>query len=348
MILLYCISMEKYSQFPNVTEVASVNVEELHNERNTVHEIEHKFEKVTWNEELLTRWLKRFYGLEVSIKEKVDGTFGMKVDTIPDGVPQLPAGYGIKGGGARTMLRSMLQIEAEPPRDIDLVYVGQDEQDMEVSRKLAETHMPDDFDFGYGVERLEEDYFSSRDFTWNEVLYTDGQVVCSKQCLLDTVRNVVRIADYEKQESYRGDPFFVKPKLLAKAVRFVAAARAHGNNKMALSEDTDQAVEMGIDYWHIALHLNRSFEQDQAVAQEYVEELINRGLLPSTIQDGIGALHYLSEETDFIFRAEAADVLDKEIRLAEELSLEKEMLGEDGYEKYGQYSNITPFWNSAK
>lgn len=346
--MLYYISMEKSPQYSSAAEAAPINVETLHNERNTVHAIEQKFEKVSWNEELLTRWLKRFYDLEVEIKENNNGTFGMKVDTMQDGVPQLPEGYGIKGGGARAALRSILQIEAEPPRDIDLVYVGQDEQNMEVSRQLAETYMPDDLEFGYGVETLEEDYFSSRDFTWNELLYTDGQVVCSKQCLLDTVRNVVRITDYEKQESYRGDPFFVNPKLLAKAVRFVAAARAHGNNKMALSEDTDQAVEMGIDYWHIALHLNRSFEQGEAVAQEYVEELINRGLLPSTIQDGVGALHYLSEETDFIFRAEAADVLDREIQLAEELDLEIKMSGEDGYEKYGQYSNITPFWHPAK
>lgn len=340
--------MEKALQTVNKMEPGIVDADTFNQKQEVVHAIEEKFEKISWNEELLTRWLKRFYNLDVEIKENADGTFRMKVDTIPDGVPQLPEGYGIKGGGARAALRSILQIEAEPLRDIDLVYVGQDKQNMEVSRQLAETYMPDDLEFGYGVETLEEDYFSSRDFTWNEVLYTDGQVVCSKQCLLDTVRNVVRISDYEKQESYSGDPFFVKPKLLAKAVRFVAAARAHGNSKMALSEETEQAVEMGIDYWHIALHLNRSFEQSEVVAQEYVEELIERELLPSTIKSAADALHYLSEETDFIFRAEAADVLDREIRLAEELDLEDKMLDEEEYKKYGQYSNITPFWHPAK
>jgi len=339
--------MEQFPQPADKTEIKPIDADALNQEQETVHAIEQKFEKVSWNEELLTRWLKRFYGLEVEIKENPDGTFKIPADSIPAGVPELPAGYGIKGGGARAVLRSILGIEAEPPRDIDLVYVGQNEQDMEVSRELAEMYMPDDLEFGYGVETLEEDYFSSRDFTWNEVLYTDGQVVLSKQCLLDTVRNVVRIAEYEKQESYRGDPFFVNPKLLAKAVRFVAAARAYGNNKMALSEETDQAVEMGIDYWHIALHLNRSFEQGAAVAQEYVGELIERELLPSTIKSSVEALHYLSEETDFIFRAEASDVLDREIRLAEELDLEREMSDGEEFEKYGQYSNVTPFWHQA-
>jgi hypothetical protein len=337
--------MEQFSHATNKTEGISLDADALHQEQKTIHAIEQKFEKISWNEELLTRWLKRFYSLEVEIKENPDGTFRMHADSIPAGVPELPADYGIKGGGARSVLRSILQIEAEPPRDIDLVYVGQNEQNMEVSRELAETHMPDDLEFGYGVEMLEEDYFSSRDFTWNEILYADGQVVCSKQCLLDTMRNVVRISEYEKQESYRGDPFFVNPKLLAKAVRFVAAARAYGNNKMSLSEETNQAVEMGIDYWHIALHLNRSFEQGEAVAQEYVEELIERELLPATIKSSAEALHYLSEETDFIFRAEAADVLDREIRFAEELDLENKMLDDEEYE---QYSSITPFWHPAK
>jgi hypothetical protein len=338
--------MEQAPHAVNKTELNAVDTDTLHHEQETVHTIEQKFEKVSWNEKLLTRWLKRFYGLELEIKENLDGTFKIETSHISSGVPDLPTGYGVKGGGARAVLRSLLQIEAEPPRDIDLVYVGQDEQDVEVSKELAEKYMPDDLDFGYGVEMLEENYFSSRDFTWNEVLYVDGQVIFSKQCLLDTVRNIVRITEYEKRESYRGDPFFVNPKLLAKAIRFVAAARAHGNSKMQLSEETAQAVEIGIDYWHIALHLNRSFEQGEAVAKEYVEELIGRELLPATIKSAVEALHYLSEETDFIFRAEAAEVLDCEIRLAEELSLENSDYNE--YERYGQYSNITPFWHPTK
>ncbi|MFA7302160.1 MAG: hypothetical protein WC030_00210 [Candidatus Paceibacterota bacterium] len=340
--------MERFPSATNKGEKIPIDADALNQEQGTVHAIEHTFKQVSWNEELLTRWLKLFYRLDVAIKENPEGTLNIGVDAMPNGIPDLPAGYGVKGGGARAVLRSVLKIEAEPPRDIDLVYVGKNEQDTEMSRKLAETYMPDDFASGYGVETLEKDYFLSRDFTWNEVLYVDGHIVCTKQCLLDTVRNVVRVSDYEKRESYSGQAFYVKPKLLAKAVRFVAAARAHGNNKMALSEETDRAVEMGIDYWHIALHLNRSFEQSEAVAEEYVDALIARELLPSTIQSPVEALHYLSEETDFIFRAEAAEVLDREIRLAKELDLEKEITDEETYETYAQYSNVTPFWRAAK
>ncbi len=338
--------MERAPQAVNKMELDAVYTDTLHHEQETVHAIEQKFEKISWNEELLTRWLKRFYGIELEIRENSDGTFKIQTNSVPNGVPDLPTEYGVKGGGARAVLRSLLQIDAEPPRDIDLVYVAQNEQDMEISKELAEKHMPDDLEFGYGVETLEENYFSSRDFTWNEVLYVDGQVIFSKQCLLDTVRNIVRIAEYEKQESYRGDPFFVKPKLLAKAIRFVAMARAHGNSKTKLSEETAHAVEIGIDYWHIALHLNRSFEQSEAIAKEYVEELIERELLPATLKSAVEALHYLSEETDFIFRAEAAEILDREIRLAEELNLDNSDY--DEYKKYGQYSNITPFWHPTK
>lgn len=321
----------------------------FHQEQETVHEIEENFEKVSWNEELLTRWLRRFYGIEVEIKENSDGTFEMPVDTIPDGIPMLPLGYGIKGGGARAVLRSVLQIEVDPPRDIDLVYVGQEEQSVEVSRKLAETYMPDDFDFGYGVEVLEEDYFSSRDFSWNEVLYADGKVTCSKQCLLDTVRNIVRIAEYERGKSYRDDSFSANPKLLAKAVRFVAAARYYGNEKVALDSGTARAVEMGIDKWHIALHLNRSFEQDEVVAEMYVRELISLGFLPETIQNAVEALHYLLKNTDFIFRSEAAYVLDRELQFNNMLDIDYEKEpDEDEFGTHRQASNITPFWHPVK
>ncbi len=338
-------TIEKTDNSESLPESNSLQIE-----RASTHALEKNFSSLTWNEELLTRWLRRFYAIDIDIKENPDATFTIPAPSLPENLPHLPKGYGMKGGAARIVLRAALGLEINAPRDIDLTYIGVEAPDDELSDHLAQTYMPDDWAFGHGIEALEEDYFATRDFTWNEILYADGQITCSKQCLLDTIRNIVRIADFEKRESYYGEPFYVKPKLLAKAVRFIAEARANGNKNTALSKETSQAVEMGIDDWHIALHLNRAFEQGDDKAQAYVDELNERNLLPNTVKTAVDALHYLSEASDFIFRAEAAEILDREIRLKEELEeearQEEELFKYEEHDTTEAHQGIIPFWRS--
>lgn len=57
----------------------------------------------------------------------------------------------------------------------------------------------DDLANGHGVTTVEEDYFETRDFTINEVMVADNKIIISKDCLLDTVRGILRITDFEKK-----------------------------------------------------------------------------------------------------------------------------------------------------
>lgn len=306
----------------------------------TVHEIESRFEGLSWNAELLTRWLKRFHNIDVDLYELESDTFFISSEDLPDVVPELPEGYGYKGGAARAILEHTLGLEVSRPRDLDLVYVGdQEKEDRSLSQQLAEEFMPDDYAHGYGVESLEEDYFTSRDFTLNEVLYDGQGVVFTKECLTDVMRNIVRFSDYVKDEpyEYNNDNFFVSPKLMAKALRLVSDARVKGKERARLADETESLREVNIDEFHMSLHLDRSLEQGMSVAEGYVAELRERGFLPEEVVTVRQAYEYLVDQTDFVFRCATDIEMQREIDFLEE---------ESRYDEYDKdtYTSIVPFW----
>ncbi len=118
-----------------------------------------------------------------------------------DFLDKLPEGFYYKGGAARSALERFLELDLEStPRDIDLVYEG--EQGQELIDELSEKYMPDDFANNYGAEKLEEDYFETRDFTFNEVLYDGKKIQATKEAVLDLYQQRIRITDFEKQENW--------------------------------------------------------------------------------------------------------------------------------------------------
>ena len=302
----------------------------------TVEEIEDKFEGLSWDAKLLMRWLRRYHKIEVEIRELTDGRFSISIESLPEAVPSLPVGYGYKGGAARVILEHVLNLPETSPRDLDLVYLGDSlAEDHDISSQLAEAYMPDDYTHGYGVESLEENYFDSRDFTLNEVLYDGQDIVFTKACLIDVMRNIIRFSDYEKEESYRGDDFFIKPKLMAKALRLVSDARVKGKERARLADETEGLQEIYIDEFHISLHLDRAIEQGLEVAQGYVDELVGRGFLPKDIYTVREAYDYLVYQTDFVFRSATTMEMQRELDFLE-----------DEYEK-DTFTSVVPFWRKT-
>lgn len=322
------------SQEPTLTAAERIPMHE------TVHAVESRFEGLSWDAELLTRWLKRFHNVDVELHELEDDTFFISTMELPDEVPQLPEGYGYKGGAARAILEHALGLDSAKPRDLDLVYIGNSEnEDRELSRELAEEFMPEDYSHGHGVESLEEDYFDSRDFTLNEVLYDGQGVTCTKECLTDLMRNIVRFSEYVKGEpyDYNNDDFFVSPKLMAKALRLVGDVRVRGKERARLADETESLREVYIDEFHMSLHLDRALEQGMDVAEEYVSELSQRGFLPDGVTTVREVYEYLVNQTDFVFRCAT------EIEMQQELDFLEEESKYDEYDKDTFTSNV-PFW----
>ena len=190
----------------------------------------------------------------------------------------------------------------DKPRDIDICFTGEDE-DVDLSRSIAEKYCPDDLAHGYGIEKLEDNYFESRDFTLNEVLIKDNDIIMTKQCLLDTLRGVIRFSDYEKQDFYNNysedGVWCVNDKLASKALRLISERKNHRESDFVGSEYFDHRY---INEFHISLHLDRALEVGYDVAIEFIKELKKYKQIPENIFSPKECMSYLENYTDFIFK----------------------------------------------
>lgn len=270
------------------------------------------------------------------------------------GHQKLENGYGYKGGAARSILLRTLGIDPKAePRDIDLVRIT-DRDINEMDLKMAEKYSPEDLAHSYGVEPLKHDYFKTRDFTINELLVVDDKIYLTKQCLLDTIRGIIRFCDFQKKELYdpegynlqEGEGYFVKDKLLAKALRFIALSIAR-DKEMELA-DKEIYSYLSIEDFHLALHLDRALEQGYDVAVAYLEQLKKTGQIDSEIVNPhdfiLNFIKTLESEDIFIFRSTLeralqaeTSFLENKIAISSDASVRssiKHYLDED---KYGRY-----------
>lgn len=286
--------------------------------------VEEKVKEISGRKELLYRFLSRFGYKSLAI-EKIDENL-FEIPILKTDYEKIGDEYGYKGGMARAILLRELGIDSEAKaRDVDIVKVIGDELN-EKDRYIAEKYMEDDLiSGGYGVELIEDDYFSTRDFTINEVLVSGDSIKLTKECLLDTIRGIVRFADFEKKEPYNlpqefENGFFVKNKLMAKAVRLVAEAIARGQKREIADKDVYNYI--CINDFHIALHLDRALEQGKNVAVEYIKKLIEIGyfknwedLSPKNIiRDFIKYFNEQQKDYDkpFVFRYAPKNIIEDE------------------------------------
>ncbi|OGY75274.1 MAG: hypothetical protein A2550_04560 [Candidatus Jacksonbacteria bacterium RIFOXYD2_FULL_43_21] len=328
----------------NATEQNSQELEDLNsaiefllkNERGT-HTLLEK-EKILNREETINKisseregWDKLFELLDLKdldIKEIENGKFELKSSGLGKLSPP-PDGYGYKGGMARAILLRTLKIDpTSEPRDIDLVKIKKTGQEKDV--KLDPKFMSSD---GHGIEDLKDDYFNTRDFTINEAMIVGDKIQLTKQCLLDTVRRIVRFTDFEKKELHDNpqtigddDKPFVSNKLIAKAVRLVAEEFVRGR-QMEIAENRVYEYTSA-DNFFIALHLDHALERGISVARAYIDGLREKGIIESHIQTPSDFIKNYYENIDgdgsFIFRFAPAEQLEKEENFFNDLAIEQE------------------------
>jgi len=215
----------------------------------------------------------------------------------------LPDGYAYKGGAARALLlRNTLVDVSATARDLDVVRISEWNKKSELDEEVTNEFMPDDAAHGHGVEIIDDldKYFNTRDFTMNEVLATESEIYVTKQGLLDCLRRIIRVTDYER-DAFGGQ---VGPKLLAKSVRMhVEMLDAHPSSKLIL-EDYEIEKSFIPPFW-LALQLDRALENGAKHAQRYVSELVKRKIMPEWVMGVDDAIYYLTdqmEENPFYFR----------------------------------------------
>jgi|GEM_PF-2172256 len=282
-------ALEEGGVFPHQTQEEWEREYEEWNTRDRVAR-----EKLPYDVLLLKRFVRRYAGVELDIREHSEylETLSIPFSEKPF-LPDLPAGYVFSGGCARSALERTLHIDVySEPRDIDIIYMGEDPIDRRVARDLEMRYMPEDSFHGHGISSSSDKrYFSDRDFTINEVSFDGNTLICTKRCLLDTVRGIVRLTEFEKGRS---------DKLLAKALRFITKKKGNGY-EYTFADEEDVHLH-GIQPFHMALHLDRAMGEGREYAQKYVDHLKRLGQIQESIQTPEDLYRYFREGDFFCFQ----------------------------------------------
>lgn len=253
------------------------------------------------------------YGVDPSLlKESEPAIYTIKVKKHFS-TRRLPKGYGYKGGAARALLLMNLGLrEHVEPRDIDVMRFDSLEPYPGSDTEVALAFMKDDFELSegrHGVEQLTQNYFTTRDMTINEVLATDEQIQVTKQGLLDTVRNIIRPTQYELKGGG------LSTKMRAKILRFYAEAIAKDGYAVIKGVTDWGFEEYFFGPFFLSVQLDRACERGILVAQQYVQELVRREIIPAEYSTVEAATEYFVEQlrnSRFYFRHAPVNQLNKE------------------------------------
>lgn len=266
-------------------------VEQRDQEKKRIEMIEGNIE----HQEIL--YLLKEYGIDtknIQIEALENGRFRIKVFNHFS-KNRLPVGYAYEGSAARSLLMRNLNLDrTSVPRDVDVVRTCEEEPEIGLDRKVSMDFMPDDFERGNGVELFLNDdtYFKTRDFTINEVVATDDEIIATKQCILDIVRKIIRLTDFERQERYDGS---VGSKMLAKVIRLYSEnIHKYGEAEIANVEGWEFEENFISPFW-LALQLDKACEISSGVAQKYVQEMVLRKQIPDGIIEVEEAAEYLKK-----------------------------------------------------
>lgn len=206
-----------------------------------------------------------------------ENTVKFAVPALPPGLPALPAGYGYKGGAARSALGALLARDSFPPRDLDVVRFGRGwtALDEEVSRSC----MARDFERGMGVEVCSSlgAYLGTRDLSCNELVLFDGELLVSAVGLFDTLGFVLRPCKYRGGSSRR--PPRLDGRTAAKMLRLRAEGIACGGAWHVAGVPISQTLA---DF-DIAIHLSRAIERGAEVAEAFLAQLRAVGIGDETL-----------------------------------------------------------------
>lgn len=209
------------------------------------------------------------------------------------GLDELPRGYAYIGGSARAVALQELCGHKVSIRDVDIIGVTEYSPDGAVAERLTRQYMPDDARYGYGVkiEGLSE-YFSSRDFTINEVMVVNGMLMMTRQAREDITSKTLRPSIYEG--GTEDEPYPLNPKLAIKGLLLASVFEEE------LAEHPKIKYEMPDDVrsFYLALALDKSSQYSDDIRNRFLANLYQYGFIEeSDLTDDIALAVRLSQES---------------------------------------------------
>jgi hypothetical protein len=289
---------------------------------------------------------------------------GVETISIPDEIYywvdglELPSGYALIGGGARSIATEVLTGRVVPVRDIDVAAFSEYQPDLSLSDEVSKRLMPGDYAFGHGVQVLNLPYyFESRDFTMNEIAVVDGRLLVSSQARHDLMNNIIRPTIFEHNPD---QDWHLSSRLAVKSV-LLQSMLEQSTGQPATVEDvdlsgyrcdlTDNDEEAWVRPFFVALGFQKALEYGEDVASAFLDKLQQYGMICADSLEYSGdtgeQLHAFADEvadvSDFEFRGIATERLDRLRQLtAGNYSLGDLLhsVGGVGYEQYARYHEI--------
>lgn len=211
-------------------------------------------------------------------------------------LPNLPQGYAIIGGAARTTVLEELQGIHSAVRDIDLAAIDILEPDMDLYDAASQHFMPDDYAHGYGASYDKEasyeegelmpltvrDYMKTRDFRLNEILISGELVLIKPLALLDLHNRRIVPAEYEmfQFESHHYDTYGIYPKLALKALRLAEALKHELGQEVTIENVDDwQFTFEGVTLVALAINIEKAMAANDIIASGFYAALLNKGII---------------------------------------------------------------------
>lgn len=226
------------------------------------------------------------------ITKNKDGYYQLAINKFYKGFIELPQGYGYKWWAARLLLElNIWKISSEIPRDLDITRYIDDEPEKWLDNKLAEKYMPDDFKHWNWVEKLEDNYFESRDFTINEVFYKEGKLIFTKEALLDIFNNTIRATETTFNYDYQDHEFST----VIKALRLYVNYKERFWSATLEFLNPYQLEDTYVNLFWIALNLDKANEVSEIQAYLLMEKLIEIWKIPNHISSLEQAREYIEK-----------------------------------------------------
>lgn len=244
-------------------------------------------------------------------------------DFLETAYANVPVGFALIGGAARDIAFGQLRdMDGLKVRDVDIVdfesQLLESNERSDVYRKLSAKYMPDDYAHGHGVKREDPgQYFTSRDFTINQVAVVRGeegwQLRMTQQAVVDTENSIIRptIAEHDTKQGYE-----LYDKLAIKAVLLEQVLQTEGLEPSIRGIDMKRyARERGANLFHIGLGIQKACDWGGEIPRLFFDSLARYGFVDKREHRTLVDLAYdVGEMTDFGFRGNAWEQIEQASR----------------------------------
>lgn len=194
----------------------------------------------------------------------------------------MPKGCAVIGGAARNLAFYAANPSVEgviPIRDVDIAFfpdeISKDEADI-----YAEKFSPEDYTYGHGAQEIFdiEEYMGGRDFTMNQIIYKDGELIMSRAAIRDIYKGVINPCD--GCDNYWGyDEDDISTRLAIKAI--LQETVLNENVKNIKINDKIYCSRFGrdgyssYDGFQLALVIQKSFDYGENIPRKFIQNVAN-------------------------------------------------------------------------